>query len=153
MLVYIIDGFNLVHKITSLQKSITPQRDLIQYIRVNKLTGSRNNKVIVVFDGKPDQLLQQQEKIFEVIFSCQRTADEIIIQRVKRMQNKSQIVVVSDDRQIRDAINAAGAKSLRTATFIKPKNKSEKNEKTKDIGYAWAHEVTEELRKIWLKDD
>jgi len=153
MLVYIIDGFNLVYKIASLKKSTTPQRDLIQYIRVNNLTGSRNNKVIVVFDGKSDHLLQQQEKIFEVIFSFQRTADEIIIQRVNRMKNKSQIVVVRDDHQIRDAIKAAGAKALGVTTFIKPRNKSEKNEKTKDIGYVWAHEVTEELRKIWLKDD
>jgi len=153
MLVYIIDGFNLIHRIASLKKSLAPHRDLIQYIRINKLTGSRNNKVIIVFDGRPDQLVQQQENIFEVIFSFQRTADEIIIQRVNRIQNKSQVIVVSDDRQIRDAIKVAGAKSSRTADFIKLKNKVEKDEKAKDISYVWAREVTEELRKIWLKDD
>jgi len=97
--------------------------------------------------------VQQQENIFEVIFSFQRTADEIIIQRVNRIQNKSQVIVVSDDRQIRDAIKVAGAKSSRTADFIKLKNKVEKDEKAKDISYVWAREVTEELRKIWLKDD
>ena len=53
MLTYIIDGFNLLHKIRGLKNSYTPQQDLIKYIRSNRLTGSSNNRVIIVFDGHP----------------------------------------------------------------------------------------------------
>ena len=151
MLAYIIDGFNLIHRLKQLKTSNTPHRDLIRYIRTNKLTGSRNNKVVVVFDGKTNSDAIQEKGGFELVFSGEVSADEIIKQRVRKIKNKSETIVVSDDRQIRDAIKREGAKSLRIADFTKTKKKSEESEK--DISYTTQYEITEELRKIWLKEE
>ena len=98
MLRYIIDAFNLVHRVKSLKNSDTPHRDLIRYIRTNKLTGSKNNKVIVVFDGRINDDALREKGDFEVVFSGQISADEIIKKRVDKIKNKSakeQGVVVS----------------------------------------------------------
>ena len=150
MLLFIIDGFNLVHKIASLKSSSFPQRDLIHYINKNRLTGSRNNKVIIAFDGKADPEAARSRGV-EVLFSGDRSADEVIKKRLEKIKNRSQVVVVSDDLEIRDAARAAGAKICRTADFIKKKRKKEINE-AKEIDYSVQREITEELRKIWLKE-
>jgi len=149
MLAYIIDGFNLIHKIPVLKNSNNPHWGLIQFIKVNKLTGSRNNKVIVVFDGGPNSEAAG-ETDFEVVFSQNKSADEIIEAILKRAKNKGETIVVSDDREIRSFVKREGAKSCRTTDFIKIKDK-EKKEEDKEISYSLQNEITEEMRKIWLK--
>lgn len=145
MLVYIIDGYNLLHKIPALKNSTTPCKDLIHNIKKGKLTGSKNNKVIVIFDGSIRDELKESD--FEVVFSYDKSADEIIKRRVEKIKNKSEVIVVSDDREIRDAVKKEGAVSLRTFEFIKPKGKVV--ESGKEISYSLQREITEELRKIW----
>ena len=152
MLVYIIDGFNVVHKLSDLRKSTSPQKDLIHYIKVKKLTGSKNNRVIVVFDGTPD--FGFSEKEFGVLYSMQRSADEVIIEKVVDMRNRSNVVVVTDDREIRDKVKAYGVRLLAAKEFIFPKKKNYKNDKkdsSKDISYSLQRQITQEMRKIWLK--
>lgn len=150
MLVYIIDGFNVVHKIPHVKQSATPREDLIKHIKKNKLTGSKNNKVIVVFDGGFHDL---GEKEFEVIFSGDRSADELIKQRLDKIKIKSEVIVVSDDKQIREFTIKARAKSYRVQAFLAPKTKPERKEPAKDISYPLQREITEEMRKIWLKEE
>ena len=146
MLVYIIDGFNLVYKVPSLKKSVNPRKALINYIQDNGLTGSRNNKVIVVFDGFKN--LDDTFYGCEVVFSGERKADDIIKNKVKNAHNKRQIVVVSDDREIIDSIKAEGAVSISVFGFIKKKHKKEKEGiDNKDISYSLQREITEDLRK------
>ncbi|UCG35411.1 MAG: NYN domain-containing protein [Candidatus Omnitrophota bacterium] len=150
MLVYIIDGFNVIHKIPTLKSSSNPWQDLISYIKQKKLTGSKNNKVCIVFDGSPrtDALRERQ---FQILFSCERDADDVIKERIQKAKNKRQIVLVSDDREIRDFAKAQGANLLSVADFLKVKQK-QKKEPSKDISYSLQREITEELRKIWLKE-
>ena len=151
MLVYIIDAFNLVHRVRELKHSTTPHRDLIRYIRTNKLTGSRNNKVIIVFDGKVNDEVLREKGEYEIIFSGTMNADGLIKKRLKKVKNKSETIVVSDDRQIRDFTKQEGARSYRINDFTKIKKKTKKEEK--EISYGLQHEITEELRKIWLKEE
>lgn len=149
MLAYIIDGFNLVHKIPSVKKSITPHIDLIRYIKAKKLTGSANNKVTIVFDGKVN-FEAAGEAVFKVFFSQGKTADDVIKGILEKTKNKSETVVVSDDREIRDFTKRLRAKSCRVAEFIKTAPKAKKEE-DKEISYSLQNEITEEMRKIWLK--
>ena len=149
MLVYIIDGFNLIYRVTSLKNSSAPHWALINYIRENKSTGSGNNKTIIVFDGKPNLEAIQQRGRFEIFFSGESTADSLIKKRLSRMKNKKEVVVVSDDREVRDDAKAQGARICRIADFIKVKEKQKEREK--EISPALAREITEEMKKIWLK--
>ena len=149
MLVYIIDGFNLIYRVTSLKNSSTPHQALINYIKINKLSGSTNNKVLIVFDGNPNLAAIQQRERFEVFFSGESTADELIKKRLSRMKNKKEVVVVSDDREVRDDAKAQGARICRIDDFIKVKEK--RKEQKKEISEILTHEITEEMKKIWLK--
>ena len=150
MLVYIIDGFNLIYQVASLKNSNIPHQALITYIRKNKLTGSRNNRVLIVFDGGFDLEAIEQRGRFEILFSGESTADSLIKKRLSGMKNKKEIVIVSDDRELRDAAKTEGARSCRIADFIRVK--TEPKEHQKEISPTLAHEITQEMRKIWLKE-
>jgi len=154
MLLYIIDGFNLVHKIPSVKKSDIPQLELILYIKKHKLTGSHNNKVVIVFDGSFNAEAKRESGV-EVIFSGQGSADDLIKARIDKIKNSkypvSELVVVSDDREIRDYAKKQGAVSERAVDFVKRVKESVKEE-SKDISYPLQKEITDELRKIWLKE-
>jgi|TARA_B100000315_G_C14543613_1_gene572141 predicted RNA-binding protein with PIN domain len=152
MLVYIIDGFNLIHKVPALKSALTPQRALIDYIRRRRLTGSKNNRVIIVFDGNMVSDIKRKESGFEVFFSGQGSADEIIKSKVSATKGKSEIIVVTDDRQIRDFILREGARALHVREFLKSKTKKKEDHHTKDISYSLQQEITEELRKTWLSE-
>lgn len=89
MLWYIIDGWNVVNKIRELKKSPFPCQSLVSYIRKYRLTGSRNNQVTIVFDGRVNPWgWFKQEKIFNIIFSGEETADEVIKKKVRVYKNK-----------------------------------------------------------------
>ncbi len=151
MLVYIIDGFNLIHKIPALKNSSFPRRELIHYIRIHRLTGSRNNRVVIVFDGwaNPEVSLGKE---YRLVFSRERKADELITEIVRRSKPKSEIIVVSDDRQIRRTVSREGARVCGTLDFIKTKAKLPL-EKDKELSYTLQREITEEMRRVWLKKE
>jgi len=153
MLVYIIDGFNLVYQIEGLKNSINPHIGLIDHIRNNKLTGSHNNKVVIAFDGALNLEAIQRKGRFELLFSDQASADDLIINRVKKISNRKQVVMVSDDRELRDSVSSLGARVCWVKDFIFLKKKQiEEEENKKDISPALKDEITREMRKIWLKE-
>ena len=154
MLWYIIDGWNLINKVPPIKTSPSPRRELITFIKKNKLTGSKNNKVSIVFDGKMNIREYESEKEFEIIFSGERKADEVIISMVENHRNRKEIVVVSDDRQIIDFAKKEKANILKVTEFLRRGKRRviKRGENPKPISYSLQREITEELRKIWLKN-
>jgi predicted RNA-binding protein with PIN domain len=158
MLRYIIDGWNLVHKIPQIKNRPRPQQDFVSFIKNNRLTGSKNNRVTIVFDGYGNINDLIQEKDFRIIYSQQRSADDVIIDIVRRAKHKKQLLVVSDDRQIISQIKSYGANYLSTSNFLKPKNKNKFNSsqgkydtKYKKISRQLQKEITDYLKKKWLE--
>jgi len=150
MLVYVIDGFNVIHKINQLRNSNNPHLGLIRYLQAYELTGSRNNRVIIVFDGGPNRDAIREKGSFEVFFSQDQSADDLIKVKLSQFKRTSEVVVVSDDREIRNAAKKFGARICRTADFLlKVKKQKSNKEGSKEISYVLQHEITEELRKIW----
>ncbi|MBN3040641.1 MAG: NYN domain-containing protein, partial [Candidatus Omnitrophica bacterium] len=131
-------------------------KDIIDFIRNNNLTGSKNNKVIIVFDGGNASQIQSQERSYRIIFSFEKKADFYIKKELEKIKNKSQVLVVTDDRDIRDFARSPGAKPVKVSEFIDSKRRKKPKEKNgyyqKDISYSLQREITEELRQIWLKD-
>ena len=157
MLRYIIDGWNLIHKIPSVKNSLSPKRDFILFIKRRRLTGSKNNKVTIVFDGKIDTELISSEKEFEITFSDERSADDIIRVKVTNSKNKRQLVVVSDDREVLDQAKIEGALTMKVKEFLNKADKAENKashvrSNDKEISYSLRKKITDELRGIWLKD-
>ena len=151
MLWYIIDGWNLVNSIEDIKSSHYPQEALALYISKNRLVGSKNNRVTVVFDGHFDLESQMRNFHFKIIFSQDKSADDVIKRMVSDYNNKKQIVVITNDREIINYTRSQGANYLRIAEFIAKKKKTKKadSDKTKSIDFAIQREITEELKKKW----
>jgi len=121
------------------------------------LTGSPKNKVIVVFDGYPDAEEAagvNTNTAVGIIFSREMTADERIRRMVEHAGNRKNIVVVSDDKEIRFFVRASGAKPLCVKDFVVDRKNSRKKEEDlwdAKLGFAQMHKINEELRQIWLE--
>ena len=153
---FIIDGYNLVkHRCFSQPPGIHDSRfALIQFLRIERPCGSPKNKVTIVFDGySGDFSLSGLE--FEVIFSCDTSADDKIRKLIEIAAAPKSLVVVSDDRQIRDNARLCGVVSLGIEEFLNPprKNQARKNSESikPELSYTEAHKINEELKRLWLK--
>ena len=154
MLIYLIDGFNLFHKIRAIEDSKTPRRDLVHYIRAHRLTGSAQNKVVIVFDGyETDELHTDPE--YQILFSNARTADDIIKEKICAAKHKRSIVVVSDDNEIRQCARSEGATVCRPDAFLGKSSHAKparpKDETKRDLLPSSMMDITEELKKLWVK--
>jgi len=154
MLWYIIDGWNLINKLKELKNAPSPSQALLSYIKKNNLTGSKNNKVTVVFDGRPNFVRYNKDTDFNIMFSGERSADDVIKREVSRYKNKKQIVVVSDDWDIINYAKSEGAGFLKVKDFLEKRRKKSVSysEKVKEIELSLQREITQELKKIWLKE-
>ena len=70
---YAIDGYNIIKHPLFTQQAAKKIQDsrifLLEFIRINRLCGSRKNKITVVFDGYPDSRYPGYDEDMEVIFS------------------------------------------------------------------------------------
>jgi predicted RNA-binding protein with PIN domain len=149
MLTYLIDAFNVIHRVPHLRDHEKPHFNLIAYMRKNGLTGSDVNKVIVVFDGHPVDGLS--DPVYQTLFSFSTTADAVIKRKLDSFTDRRSVVVVSDDRAIRDYAKKSGAQSLRTGDFLSKTKATPIDGDMKNISYTLQREITEEMRKIWDK--
>ncbi len=152
---YIIDGYNLIkHPSFWPAKKFRDERlTLLELIRTEKLCGSSKNKITVVFDGYAGNFKSNDSGI-EVIFSGERTADEKIKEIVQSRGNPKNIVVVSDDREIKDFAKICSAKAVGIEEFIYHKKKRIKVEDESlkpELTYSAMHKINQELKQIWLK--
>ena len=156
-LVYIIDGNNVVHHPDFFlpKPGLDFRRALLDSIINNKLTGSHNNSVKIVFDGhcRGQELERDLARHIEIIFSRQETADERIKGILEKSSHYKNIVVVSDDKEIRLFVKSLGARSMGVEEFIKRKDRvqKEKDLLKPELTHSQMHKINQELRKIWLK--
>ncbi len=161
---YIIDGYNIIHH-PAFSRSRPLCADvrlaLIRLIKDNRLCGSRNNAVAVVFDGVcPTGAEQINDQGPRVYFSRAVSADDLIRELVERARNPRIIVVVSDDKQVCFLSRACGARTMGVADFLgQGRSQAAAGQKTRasdagapEITHSQMHKVNKELRKLWLKE-
>lgn len=110
----------------------------------------------MVFDGYP--VAGEESNVdadIGVIFSRKISADDKIKRLVEESANRKNIVVVSDDNEIKFMVKSLGARSVGIEEFIRSKDKT-KMRKNKEIfsyelTYSQMHKINQELRQIWLK--
>ena len=160
MVHYIIDGYNIVKQLPQfIGKKLKEGRDyLIKILKEKRPQGSIKNKVTVVFDGHSD-IFSPTENLknynIEIIFTRDEIADDKIKKLVKKSQNPRDIVVVTDDKDLRRSVSLLGAGVIYVKEFMKYKKKKDDNiltqSKTK-LPPEEQFKITEELKEIW-KDD
>ena len=157
---YIIDAYNLINHpaFKPVSKAVLNiQHVLADFIRLNKLTGSKNNRLVLVFDGYPppaDDIPREHGLL--CMFSRTQEADELIKKIVQDSTSPKNIVVVSDDKEVQLTSRFLHAQICSVGEFIcgKEDNKSVTALKLAAVdfklSYAKMEKINAELRKKWL---
>ncbi len=156
---YVVDGYNVIRHASFFpsQKIKDPKYSLVEFIKNKRLCGSLKNKVIIVFDGFPDAGYSLDHICgFEVRFSRETNADNVIKKMLEKELNPRNTLVVSDDREIKFFIRALGAKPVSVEEFLKKSEgkgigRGRENQSKADLNYTQVHDINEELKKLWVK--
>jgi len=156
---YIIDAYNLINhpQFKAAKPALNIQHSLANFIKFNKLTGSINNRVILVFDGypPPKQDIPEGDGLV-CMFSRKLEADELIKRIVEESVSIGNIIVVSDDRQVQLSAKLLHARSSGIEEFV-CKNKNNKFASKASSGiveakltYSQMQKINAEFKKLWL---
>jgi len=156
---YVIDGYNFInhHRFIRRYKHTKDSTlSLLEFIKTKRLTGSPKNKLIIVFDGfPPNSASGPDTNNAVIIFSRKISADEKIKNIVEQSANRKNMVVVSDDKEIKFIVKSLGAQSMGIEEFIKSKEGAgavqEEEERRGELNYSQVQEINQELKKLWLK--
>lgn len=160
---YLLDGYNIIHQMAFKPSTeIDAQRQqLIHFIETERPHGSSANNVTVVFDGRTGRSGPPRTLGTKVIFTQEISADEEIRDIVHKAGNKKNIIVVTDDRDIRYAVRSDGAQVLSVKDFLsRPApgqrtsgsgKSSSKAAEVKNISKSLEFKINAELEEIWLK--
>jgi len=162
-LTYIVDGYNLIKRTPCFDHDElrSARSALFSYLECYRPHGSLKNKLMVVFDSKGDCFAYREKRSFEVIFTNGETADEKIKSIVSQNRQPKEIVVVTDDKQLKLSVRSCGAQVLACEEFFKkgrlPQDRQARFFKDKELGskvglnIVQKEKITEELSRIWLK--
>lgn len=117
---YVIDGYNATRAVGLGGKSLEEERNaLLRFLSQRRPQGSANNRVTVFFDSR-ENLFSPTERVagIEVRFSRGRSADDAIVDFIEETANPKSIVLVSNDRGLKQRIQGTGAKALGVAEFL-----------------------------------
>ncbi len=117
---YLIDGHNLIGKLPDI--SLDDPNDEVELILRLKswAAASRKRKVTVYFDGGLPGGVEQRLSTsdIKVIFAPEgRTADSLIIKRIRKLQNPAEYTLVTSDQQIIAAAQKRRLPHLRSEDF------------------------------------
>ena len=156
---FIIDGYNITNHPDFCRKArqspADPRPALLNLIKTEKLTGSVQNQVDIVFDGYPREVGAAQGQWANVIYSRDISADERIRKMLEASNNPKRVIVVSDDKEIRSNARIFGARHLSVEDFLasdKKRDVGKRQNAEPEISFTAKHKINEELRKIWLKE-
>jgi predicted RNA-binding protein with PIN domain len=155
---YIIDGYNVVnHPSFNRSNNIQQVREkLVGLIKEKRLCGSPRNKVTVVFDGYPGgQNSTDFAPGINIIFSGDISADEKIKRLVENSDNPKNIIVVSDDNEIKSFVKSCGSRGEAAEDFIgrkkHPRAPESRDLLKTDLNYSQISKINKELAQRWLK--
>ena len=135
--------------------------DLIRFIEIHRPQGSFNNTVTIVFDGQPGMWGQPKSSEVKIIFSSGESADDYIKRAVSGAVHKKNIVVVTNDRDIKLYVRSQGARVKSVDEFLGRVNvsasgkkraakSSEVTQDSKHISKTLEYKITTEFEQIWL---
>lgn len=155
---FVIDGYNLIKQTSVLNKiNLEDSREaLIRFLKISRPQG--NNPVTVVFDGIEGGFYCRDISGIEVIFSSHQSADDKIKRMVERSPNPKNMVVVTNDREIRSFAQAHMAQIKKVEEFLAKLDTMRARhvgvrpyDDNKALSPQKAGEITEEMKKLWLK--
>ncbi|MBL7070559.1 MAG: NYN domain-containing protein [Candidatus Omnitrophica bacterium] len=122
---FIIDGYNVIHKIpelcAKLEESLESARDALVIEIQSWKRRYADSKAYIVFDGKNEDIfddLPTRILGIDCVFTrSKESADDRIISMVRNAEAPSLITVISDDNQVRNGCRMQGAQ-VQYSSFI-----------------------------------
>ncbi|MGB3716740.1 MAG: NYN domain-containing protein [Candidatus Promineifilaceae bacterium] len=125
---YLIDGHNLIAEMATITLGDpNVEAELVLLLR-RWTAGSRKRKVTIVFDGGlpgGENRLLSTSNVKVVFASANRTADDLLISRIRRLDNPSEYTVVTDDRAVIAEVQKRKAIWLSSEVFAQSMDKIE----------------------------
>ena len=154
---FVLDGYNLIKQTPALAERCLEEgrTALLALIEKEGLRGSPRNAVTVVFDGQQGLGGCPSGENPHVIFTSWESADDKIKRLVDEAPNRKNIVVVTEDREIKYYVRAAGAQVLGVREFLnrmktQGKHNAPPPADKKYIPSTVEDNITSEMEKIWL---
>jgi len=115
----LIDGNNLLFALSSAGQD-AGRIKICRLVRQMQSAGL-HRRIRIVFDGPPPGRLDEPVRAdgVEVVFSASRKADELILRMIAEDSAPRQLVVVSTDREIRQAARRRRCRSVTSETFTR----------------------------------
>ncbi|MGQ9644090.1 MAG: NYN domain-containing protein [Ignavibacterium sp.] len=145
MLHYIIDGNNLIGKISSLKNLSDKQiaREKLALL-LEKYFQGRKVRVSLHFDGFENIPIKISG--VKIIYSQNRSADEMIKSEIEKIKNTKSVITVSSDTEVASFAKVCGCQIKSSESFYKDllasNKKSSESEKPTDFN-------TEEFKKLF----
>lgn len=146
----LIDGNNLLG-----QRGVT-RETLVR--ELGDLARARGRKLTVVFDGPPDHGRPKVQQLGDVtiVYAAPRSADDEIVRRIREARDPRGVTVVTDDRVLCEAVDAAGGRTqpvvaFRQAGSQRLKKKAAEGEDKRDPGGSttdWARWFSDPRNRI-----
>lgn len=168
---YIIDAYNLAYALSKYGKefdlsernnSLTTEKNLINIIK--KWLGDKNKQVTLVFDSQDPMGDKITKGNLTIVYAPRdnyyQSADDKIIEIARQAaynQNEPELIVVTDDREIKDKVSEIANESKKninlenTGEFAQKlrKNKRAEIEAKKFFGKNDIKKLNKELLNIW----
>jgi len=155
---FVLDGYNLIKQDAGMAKLQLEagRQALLRLIETQNLQGSPRNTVTIVFDGQMGGDDSRYASGIRVIFTSGESADDRIKRMVDESASPKNMVVVTDDREIRYFVRALGARLAGSREFLRRNGTSSpKKFKSASTGKNMSHvaegKITSDMAKIWLK--
>jgi hypothetical protein len=157
---FIVDAYNLTNHPAfkfATKSALNIQHALFDFIRFNGLTGSSQNRLILVFDGyppPPDEIPVKEGLL--CLFSKGQEADLLIKKIVEESTSPKNIVVVSDDKQVQLTARLFKARISSVVDFIGGGKGNTKRVNKKislpdfRLSYSKMQKINEEFKQRWL---
>ncbi len=117
-MIIVIDGYNVLRHVSH-EQGARGERDRQKFVaQLRRYAGRKGHKIVAVFDGgqMPHVTREQLGDILVLWAGYRGTADEVIVDYVRRHQGRD-LLVVSTDRQVCAAVHAMDVETIDGADF------------------------------------
>lgn len=126
--IYYIDGYNVLHKSALLRPLVIKDFEAARDALIEKVAGfcvAVNKHAVIVFDGRGEHRQPERSipkvpvKGLEILYSpADLSADAVIERMVYKAANRLEVVVVSNDRSLRDLCRNLGSLTMEADHFL-----------------------------------
>ncbi len=115
---YIIDGYNVLHKIAYIGLNGFSTKNRTDFVNFLEKRFPKLN-ILLIFDGYPNLEEKTYSSFIKVKFSRNKSADDLILNIVKDIGYKDNILVITDDRELKNSLKKYRVSTEKVAVFLK----------------------------------